>query len=363
MQKSPSPPPCTDFEDAEMMPKKASPTKKELQVRIKTLQSHVKSKNAALKKLHKKMEESQKVKRLIECIRPYLTEDEHQIVAVQVKLTVGKRKRYTEEFKSFAISIYYKSPACYRFLQTRFKLPSKSAITLWLSKLKFQEGICPNLFKMLKLRVQRLSPEERVSILMCDEISLKRSVDHGRSDDKVFGVTQVSLTREEIAEAITAATDLLDEQGCNYFGGYVLQKCMKLHSSCCSTCVRLGSTISAGTQEIEQREFFTWFKRYDDERSNPYSPSAEFALFIKNVSLLVIYCFDKFLGAPLILKSINKITMNHLTVLTFCSLFVTEKVVLLTVWTVFHYKLKWLNSSLKTAKDSSKRKKKIIMHL
>ena len=196
MQKSPSPPPCTDFEDAEMVPKKASPmkkaspTKKELQVRIKTLQSHVKSKNAALKKLHKKMEESQKVERLIECIRPYLTEDEHQIVAMQMRLTVGKRKRYTEEFKSFAISIYYKSPACYRFLQTRFKLPSKSAITLWLSKLKFQEGICPNLFKMLKLRVQRLSPEERVSILMCDEISLKKSVDYGRSDDKVFGVTQ-----------------------------------------------------------------------------------------------------------------------------------------------------------------------------
>ncbi len=93
-------------------------------------------------------------------------QDKHQIDAMQMRLKVDKRKRYTEEFKSFAISIYYKSPTCYRFLQTRFKLPLKSAITPWLSKVKFHEGSCPNLFKMLKLNVERLPPGERVSVLM-----------------------------------------------------------------------------------------------------------------------------------------------------------------------------------------------------
>ncbi len=120
----------------------------------------------------------------------------------------------------------------------------------------------------------------------------------------------------------------------------MLQKWMKLRSTSASTCSTWVEYFSKKQKKSNgrEREFFTWLKRCD-ERSNSASAVSR---IVKNVSLLVIYCSEKFLGAPSILKSINKITMIYLAVPTFCSPLVTEKVVPRTIWTVFHYKLKWL---------------------
>ncbi len=139
--------------------------------------------------MQKKVEKAMEVEEVIAATKPFLSEDEHTIVAMQMRLAAGKKKHYPEEFKAFAIAIYYKSPSCYRFLRSRFRLPSKSTINLWLSKLQYKEGLCPNLMKLLEIRVKRLPEEERLCVLIADEISLKTSADYSASEDKVFGCT------------------------------------------------------------------------------------------------------------------------------------------------------------------------------
>ncbi len=122
---------------------------------------------------------------IIAASRQYLTEDEHDLVAAQMRFSVERRKLYPDKFKAFAISVYFKSPACYHFLATRFRLPARSTIHLWLSKLKFSQGICSNLFKMLALRVQRLPPNDRACVVLADEMSLKKSVEYCKTTDAV----------------------------------------------------------------------------------------------------------------------------------------------------------------------------------
>ena len=147
--------------------------------------------------MKREAKKAKSVESVIESLVPFLSQDEHSLVAAQIRLRAGKKKHYPESFKAFAISLYYKSPACYRFLQTRYKLPAKSTINLWLSKLRFQEGFCCNLLKLLKLRVQRLPPEDRCCSLIADEISLKKSVDYCASADKIFGVGRKEEREEE----------------------------------------------------------------------------------------------------------------------------------------------------------------------
>ncbi len=167
---------------------KGTPRRERLRNCLRSKNAQLKQKSRAIRSLQRQVDKFKKVDGLIEATKAFLTEDEHNLVAAQLRLSVKKRRVYSDEFKAFAISIYYKSPSCYRFLQTRMKLPSKSTINLWLSKLHFEEGLCPNLLKMLTLRVSRLKVDDRDCVLIADEISLKESVDYCASDDRVYGL-------------------------------------------------------------------------------------------------------------------------------------------------------------------------------
>ncbi len=165
-----------------------TPRKKKLRKMLTKARENLEKKKKLITQLHKEAERAKSVESIINAMKPFLTDDEHSLVAAQMRLNSGKIRKYPEGFKVFAICIYFKSPACYRFLQKRFKLPAKSTINLWLSKLRFQEGLCPNLLKLLALRVSRLPEEDRACSLIGDEISLKKSVDYSAAFDKVFGV-------------------------------------------------------------------------------------------------------------------------------------------------------------------------------
>ncbi len=122
-------------------------------------------------------------------MEPYLSPVEHALISIQLRAAIGKVKhRYTDEFKTFAVSVYFKSPACYRFLATRFKLPSVSTIQSWLAKFQVSEGFCPNLLKLLALRCRTLEDGDRVCNLIVDEISLRRAVTYDTGPDQLVGV-------------------------------------------------------------------------------------------------------------------------------------------------------------------------------
>ncbi len=158
--------------------------------RIEKMKTRLKSKNRAIRMLQKTVKESGKVEHVIESMKPFLHPDEHELVAMQMRMAERKSRVYSDDFKSFALAVYYKSPSCYRFLQSRFKLPAKSTINAWMSQMTITEGFCPNLLRLLQVRTQHLPASERVCTLMIDEISLKKSIDYDASLDQVQGLVK-----------------------------------------------------------------------------------------------------------------------------------------------------------------------------
>ncbi len=152
------------------------------------MKTMLKSKNRVIKTLQKTVQESGKVERVIDSMKPFLPPDEYELVAMQMRMAARKSRVYSDDFKSLALAVYFKSPSCYRFLQSRFKLPAKSTINAWMSQMTITEGFCPNLLRLLQVRAQHLVESERVCTLMIDEISLKKSIDNDASLDQVQGL-------------------------------------------------------------------------------------------------------------------------------------------------------------------------------
>ncbi len=150
--------------EEKIKPTPETPTKRRLKkavIQVKSLNNAVRGKKREIVKLKKRLKETTKIEKVIEAMKPYLSKDEHELVSLQMRLSVKKRKVYSNYFKAFAVAIYFKSPICYRFLQTRFRLPCKATINRWMRSINFQEGFCENMLKLLKIRIETLPVQER----------------------------------------------------------------------------------------------------------------------------------------------------------------------------------------------------------
>ena len=72
-------------------------------VKIRELKNALRKKNHEIKNLRKKLEKVYELEQIIEAMKKYLTPDEHRLVAMQMRLTLKKRKVYSDEFRAFAV--------------------------------------------------------------------------------------------------------------------------------------------------------------------------------------------------------------------------------------------------------------------
>ncbi len=184
---------CRQNAESESKPAQETHLKQKLRLahhKVKHLKSTVKSKTRTIRNLQKKLEKTKKLDQVIRSMEPFLPPDMHKLVSLQMQMSQKKRKVYSDDFRSLAVGMYYKSPSCYRFLQSRFKLPCKATIKRWMNAVQFSEGLCPNLQRLLKIRVERLKKEDRFCTLMLDELSLRKSVDYDATQDIVMGLSR-----------------------------------------------------------------------------------------------------------------------------------------------------------------------------
>ncbi len=124
-------PPATPRKAKKHCTAPVTPSKERLKksaITVRALRATLRNKDREIKRLKKQLENTRKMENVIEAMKPYLSKDEHELVAMQMRLSIKKKKVYSDFFRAFCIGVYFKSPVCYRFLQTRFKLPSKSTI-------------------------------------------------------------------------------------------------------------------------------------------------------------------------------------------------------------------------------------------
>lgn len=70
-------------------------------------------------------------------------------------------RRFSLEEKMLSLSLYKRSPKCYRLLSQMFTLPCKRTLNVILGSITISPGISPLMMDVLKDNVKKLKPSER----------------------------------------------------------------------------------------------------------------------------------------------------------------------------------------------------------
>ncbi|KOB58244.1 Uncharacterized protein OBRU01_25365 [Operophtera brumata] len=107
-----------------------------------------------------------------------------------------KGRRFHLKEKIIALTILKQSPKAYRFLRKIFVLPSPQTLVKLLSKANVQPGVNKKIFAQLKAKATTMKTNEKLCILLYDEMSLQANVTYNERRDKVNGfVTDGRETR------------------------------------------------------------------------------------------------------------------------------------------------------------------------
>ena len=111
------------------------------------------------------------------------------LLSTQVRL-MGRAKRgerFTDKDKELALSIYYQSPKCYKFLRKYLHLPSKSTLERWIKNIKVKPGISDFVLNAMHRKIGSMSDKEKVCTLILDEVKLSPGLQYDRHNDLING--------------------------------------------------------------------------------------------------------------------------------------------------------------------------------
>lgn len=110
-------------------------------------------------------------------------------------------RRFTLEEKIMALSIFKQSPKGYRFFRKIYILPSPQTLVKLLRIADIKPGIHKKTINQIKKATENLSVEDRLCVVLFDEMALKANVAYNERRDKVSGfVTNGTETRPEFAD-------------------------------------------------------------------------------------------------------------------------------------------------------------------
>ncbi|CAH2091914.1 unnamed protein product [Euphydryas editha] len=162
----------------------ATPRKKKLRREVKVLQQRLKRRNTTidnlkclLKIIKKKCDNYSEVEQMVQ----------HNFENIHTNLNTTKSKKsnkYTDEMKSFALSLYYYSGKAYLFLRNRIPLPHPATLRRILSTHKCNVGFMTEVMEFLKAKAE--NGEINVALIF-DAMAIKASKQYDKGSDKYWG--------------------------------------------------------------------------------------------------------------------------------------------------------------------------------
>ena len=122
-------------------------------------------------------------------IAKYIKGPAYSFVASQLKFSAvsAHGRRWNDEVKLLALSMYYKSPQAYRLLAKLFVLPCKASLCNWVKNFIVTCGFSDAIITVMQEKVAGLSPDNRCCVLLLDEMSLRRGLTYDRRFDCIVG--------------------------------------------------------------------------------------------------------------------------------------------------------------------------------
>ena len=168
--------------------------------RIMTLES-------CLSKCRRKIFNLEKSKqRFVEILRSKLTPVQFTFVMSQLRFfNKDKRgRRWSPEEKAMSLNIFMRNTRTYNYLRQVFAFPSYSTLKRSIGPVAQDTGICPILIRCLKNKIEKMKYEEKLCILMFDEMSMKKSLSYNAALDRIDGMESVNRSEGEPQQATHA---------------------------------------------------------------------------------------------------------------------------------------------------------------
>lgn len=114
-----------------------------------------------------------------------------------------KGRRFTLEEKILALSFYKRSPKAYTLLHKSFTLPSSKSLRNLLGKIKIGPGINNLIFKKISNTVADMNEDDRLCIIMFDEMSITPHIHYDANVDEMKGFATVGNQKKMADHALT----------------------------------------------------------------------------------------------------------------------------------------------------------------
>lgn len=107
-----------------------------------------------------------------------------------------KGRRFTIKEKILALSLLKQSPRGYRFFRKIFIFPAPQTLIKLVQRSNLSPGLNKNIFFQLKKRSTNMTREEKLCIIIYDEVSLKPHITYAERKDKITGFVDDGETRK-----------------------------------------------------------------------------------------------------------------------------------------------------------------------
>jgi hypothetical protein len=127
--------------------------------------------------------------------------------------TLPRNRRWTFEEKTFALSLFKRSPRAYSLLRTFCSLPCKRTLTDLLNSVSFPAGLKSPIISSLASHVANMSDNSLKCVLTFDEMAIKPSLTYNHKRDRIEGFEDDGIFRtNEIGKQVLvlAVQGLLD---------------------------------------------------------------------------------------------------------------------------------------------------------
>jgi len=101
-----------------------------------------------------------------------------------------KGRRFSNEIKQFALTVYFLGPSVFHLLHDHFSFPSIRTLRKITSKYEFQPGLNDFMFDFLSFKTKTFSSDMLNCILCADEMSIKTNLFYNLSKDQIIGFNQ-----------------------------------------------------------------------------------------------------------------------------------------------------------------------------
>lgn len=171
-----------------------TPRKKKLRSEINTLRK-------AESSCRKQLESDVTLDEVLNFLQKNYSQKACELLKCQLNLLNKSPKgcRYSDEYKQFALSIYFLGPKAYKKMSNYIKLPSKSTLNRFTKKWVINPGFNNFIFKLIELRTRLMNSKEKDCFICLDEISIKANLFYDISKDKVIGFQEGINANTEIA--------------------------------------------------------------------------------------------------------------------------------------------------------------------